>query len=287
LRLLRICLRIVVEAVQKFIADDSWAIASHIALTILMALFPFLIVITALAGFFGSRELADAAVQLLFEAWPPQVAKPLAREIHAVLTGAPSGALTFGVVFAVYFASSGIESLRIGLNRAYGLTETRMFWLLRLESIGYVLIGAVALLSLAFPVVLAPLILEMIARYTEWNVPSGWLITVGRYPVASFALIIALVLVHLWLPAGRRRLTEIAPGVIATLLMWLVTGELFGRYLARFAYTYSATYAGLASVMIALVFLYWTACIFIYGAELNAAIARQTTENRRQKTDKL
>jgi membrane protein len=48
----------------------------------------------------------------------------------------------------------------------------------------------------------------------------------------------------------------------------------FGRYLASFAYTYVTYYAGLASVMAALVFLYLVAMIFIYGAELNAAVAR-------------
>jgi membrane protein len=100
------------------------------------------------------------------------------------------------------------------------------------------------------------------------------MITLGRYAVASLALMAALVIVHLWLPAGRRRLRDIAPGVIATLALWLATGEAFGRYLAKFAYAYAATYAGLASAMIVLVFLYWAACIFIYGGELNAEIMR-------------
>jgi membrane protein len=274
-RLLRSGLGIPIEAVREFISDESWAIASHIALSILLALFPFLIVLTALAGFFGSKELADAAARILLDTWPPEVAGPLAGEIKAVLTGAPSGALTFGVVFAVYFSSSGIESLRIGLNRAYDLVETRSFWLMRLESIGYVLLGAFALLALALLVVLAPLILATLSRYAPWVEPFGWMVTFGRYAVASVALTGALVIVHLWLPSGRRRLRDIAPGVVATLALWLATGEAFGRYLARFASAYAATYAGLASVMIALVFLYWTACIFIYGGEFNAAILRR------------
>jgi hypothetical protein len=58
------------------------------------------------------------------------------------LTTARGDILTIGAVFALYFASSGIESLRIGLNRAYGLSERRPWWLLRLESIGYVLVAA-------------------------------------------------------------------------------------------------------------------------------------------------
>ncbi len=60
----------------------------------------------------------------------------------------------------------------------------------------------------------------------------------------------------------------------ATLMLWLACGFAFGRYLADFAYTYVTYYGGLASAMVALVFLYYSAWIFIYGGELNAAIAR-------------
>ena len=68
-------------------------------------------------------------------------------------------------------------------------------------------------------------------------------------------------------PAAARRSL---PGIVATLVLWLVAGDVFGRYLAEFAYTYVTYYAGLASAMIALVFLYLIASIFIYGGELNA-----------------
>ena len=69
-------------------------------------------------------------------------------------------------------------------------------------------------------------------------------------------MIVALLIVHLSLPAGRRSFAEIAPGMIATLLLWLGAGAVFGRYLASYAFAYVSMYAGLASAMIALVFLY-------------------------------
>ena len=119
--------RILLDAFYRFNRDDGWAIASHIALSILMSVFPFLIVVTAIAGFIGSVDLANEVARLLFAAWPQEVAAPLATEIHHVLTTSHSGLVTVGAVFAVYFSSSGVESLRIGLNRAYGLRERRSF----------------------------------------------------------------------------------------------------------------------------------------------------------------
>jgi membrane protein len=94
-----------------------------------------------------------------------------------------------------------------------------------------------------------------------------------RIIVAIAVLIIGLAISHLWLPAGRRKLIEVLPGVALTILCWLIAASIFASYLQRFA-NYVSTYAGLASIVIALFFLYIVAAIFILGAEVNAAILR-------------
>ena len=281
MRTARLCFRIVIDAFLRFNRDDGWAIASHISLSVLMAMFPFLILVTEIAGFIDSGNLADEVARLIFAVWPKEVAGPLADQIHRVLTTTRGGVLTFGAVFAIYFASSGVESLRIGLNRAYGLTEQRSFWLLRLESIGYVLVSAVSFLALAFLVVLGPLIFHAVAAYAPWVAPLESHYNWARYGIGGGVIALSLFILHLWLPAGRRPLRMVWPGIAATLLLWLLVGYLFGRYLANFAYTYVTYYAGLASAMVALVFLYYSAWIFIFGGELNAAIAREREEHIR------
>jgi len=92
-----------------------------------------------------------------------------------------------------------------------------------------------------------------------------------RILIAALVLVIGLVFSHLWLPAGRRRLFDVIPGIGVTLVFWMAGALMFASYLQEFA-TYVSTYAGLASIMIALVFLYIIAAIFILGAEINAAI---------------
>ena len=271
---------IVRDAYWHFLADDGWAIASHIALSTLMAMFPFFIVLTSLAGFFGSSDLADVVARMMLATWPEEVAGPIAREIHDVLTTTRTGVLTFGAVLAVFFASSGVESLRIALNRAYNVVETRNWILLRLESIGYVLVAAVGLLALGLLVVLAPSLFRAALPHAPWLEPLEGKFTIFRLSAASAVLMIALFVTHKWLPAGRRRMIEILPGIVATLVLWLAAAIAFGRYLAGFFFTYTNTYAGLASAMVALVFLYWVATIFIYGGELNSA-AHNLRANRK------
>lgn len=275
---MRYVFRILSDAVMRFSQDDGWAIASYIALSILTSLFPFLIFVTALAGFFGTKDLADEAVNLMLQTWPKQVAAPIAAEIHNVLTNARSGLLTIGVILAIYFSSSGVEAIRIGLNRAYGVSETRAWWLLRLESIAYVFVGALTLLTFALLVVFAPLIWSLLLHFAPNFEPLDRLVTFSRFAIASFVLFLALILAHKFLSAGRRSLRDMAPGILLTIAMWIAAGIAFGSYLAEFARNYVTTYAGLASVMIALVFLYMIAAIFIFGGELNAAILRARHE---------
>ncbi len=262
------------ETIGSFLADDGWAISSHIALSTLMSLFPFLIFVTALAAFVGSQDLADEATKLLFGAWPDVVAKPLAGEVHSVLTEPRGGLLTFGAVLALYFSSSAIEALRVGLNRAYDTPEERPWYWLRAQSIVFVLFGASALLALAFLIVLGPLIFNAAVDYFPGLAPLRGLFTAVRLTVATLALGITLLIAHRWLPAAELSFLDILPGVAVTFFCSIGFGEAFGLYLREYSRNYVSTYAGLAYVMIALVFLYSVAAIFIFGGELNASILR-------------
>ncbi len=271
--------RIFLDAYLKFTRDDGWAIASHIALSILTSLFPFLIFLTALASFFGLQEEADAATKLIFDNWPPSVAKPIAGEIKNVLSQPRGGLLTVGAVLSIYFSSNGVEALRVALNRAYDIRDERSWWLLRLESILYVFLGAASLLAIAFLMVLAPLAIALAEKHLpgvmrQIEPQLAPLYAPIRYGVTSTTVGIAVLAAHILLPAGRPPLLNLAPGFLLTLAASLAFGGGFGAYLARFASSYVSTYAGLASIMIAIVFLQTLAVIFIFGAELNQAIAR-------------
>lgn len=265
--------RIVYRSWMRFSDDDGWAIASHIALSGLTSLFPFLILVGALAGFIGTPDLAQRATTLLFESWPPQVAGPIAREVENVLTQPRTGVATLSALLAVYFASSAVDAVRVGLNRAYDETDARAWWVLRLESVLFVLLGAVALMGFTFLVVLEPIVWAAAVRLLPHLADLQGLFDAVRLATISLILVATLVFAHKFLAAGRRSLLQIAPGVALTLLLWLAFGEGFGFYLARFSQNYVTTYAGLASVMIALVFLYVLSAIFIFGGEVNASIA--------------
>jgi len=274
---IRRCVLVAFDAYWRFTTNDGWAIASHLALSVLLALFPFLIFVTALAGFIGTRDLAQYVVDFLLSAWPETVVRPIEQEVHNVLTGQRRDLLTIGAALMLWFSSSGIEAVRVGLNRAYGFQETRWWYQTRAQSMFFVILGAVSLLALAFLIVLAPPAFQaaaaMLPAYAEQIRELQDQVFTQRYVVTVAILTTALIGAHLWLPNGRLTILRVLPGILVTLVLWLVAATAFAWYLTAFA-SYVTTYAGFASVMIALVFLYFIAVIFILGGELNSAWER-------------
>lgn len=272
--------RIARDALGHFNMDDGWAIASHVAMSVLLALFPFLIFVASLASFIGSEQLVAQAVAFIFDLWPESVAAPVAREVTSVLTGRQGGLLTVGLVLSIWLASNGVEALRVALNRAYRQVEERSFFWRRAQSLIFVVLGAAGLLSLSFLVALAPIVWSWLVDWFPFLAPFGAQITVLRLAITICVLIFLLFAAHLWLPGQAWRIRDYMPGILFTLFFWFVAALAFGAYLESFA-NYAATFAGLASLMTALIFLYLIAVILILGAELNAALRRYRDQRER------
>ncbi|MEO1703158.1 MAG: YihY/virulence factor BrkB family protein [Pseudomonadota bacterium] len=273
LRSFIIARRILFDALGHFDLADGWAMASHVALSTLLAIFPFLIFATTLATFLGAEQFAEVAVHLVFDTWPERIAEPIAIEVRNVLTVPRGGLLTVSVLAAAFFATNGIEALRVALNRAYRVSETRSLVYVRLQSLGFVFIATIGFMAISFLLVLAPLAFRIFEQYVPAVETLSFEVGFWRYAIAVTVLVAGLFVVHKWLPAGQRSFASLIPGIIITMSFWIVGASVFAAYLERFA-TYVTTYAGLASLMIALVFLYIVAVIFILGAEINAAIIR-------------
>jgi membrane protein len=280
---LRMLYKVIFDAVWHFTEDDGWAMASHVALSALLAVFPFLIFGTALASFLGADQFAQTAVHIIFDTWPAVIAKPLSDQVVQVLTIPRGGLLTVSVLAAAYFASNGVEALRVSLNRAYRVAETRPWYITRLMSLGFVLAAVVLLAAISALLVAVPVALA----FAEKNFPflKDFLSTVSSWRIYFTVLLlsVALLVFHLGLPAGRRRVLDILPGVILTLVLWLIGALVFAYYIGTFA-NYAATYAGLASIMIVIVFLYMVGVIFIIGAEFNAALKKYRVVPSRWRT---
>lgn len=267
--------RIFMAAARHFNQSDGWAMSSHVALSLMIAIFPFLIFAASLAGFLGYETRTGDIVELVFEYWPEEIAAPIVREINIVLTRGNLGFLTIGIGLALFFASNGVEAVRVALNRAYRDQDDRSILAQRLQSIMFILVAAMLIL-------MASILLLLIPNLPAFSDDGSATLkdVLGseqlRLAVALFILMLAIFACHAWLPGRRRPIRRVWPGIALTLLLWIVSARVFAHYVAAIA-DYSAIYAGLAGIMTAQIFLYLMAVVLILGAEINAEL-----ENRNQ-----
>ena len=254
---IRIAWKVIFDAVWHFSEDDGWAMASHVALSTLLAIFPFLIFGTALGSFLGADQFASTAVHFIFDTWPESIAKPIADEVVQVLT-IPRGGLAHRL-------GAGRRLLRLQWRRgAADLAQPRLprrrkpalvhdarcqprFRARRRAGAchGQHPARGRAARASAMPAPVLPWFNNLLdhARQLEPCRRRSSCSTVRADRQPSVA-------------AGRhRKIIDVLPGIILTLIAWSIGAYIFASYLATFA-NYVSTYAGLASIMIALVFLY-------------------------------
>lgn len=267
------------EAVLRLFADEAIPLAGNIAFRTLFSAFPFLIFLTSLSGFLGNMKLATNIVDFLIAVAPEQIVRPIEPEIKHVLTVRQSGLLSLSVLLTIWTASGGVDSVRVGLNRAYDLKDHRPYHLLLLQNIAFVFGGAAALLLLALLIVLGPLVISFVNEYAPGARQAFAWFDFWRYPVAMFAVTLVLVAAHKILPARKHTFADIWPGVTFTLIVWILLAALFAQYLSHFR-TFASTYAGLGGIAAALFFLYLSALVLIFGGEINRVIGIQKSQHR-------
>jgi membrane protein len=264
-------LKTVAGAVHAVYADSGFGMAGAVAFSFVLSLFPFCIFLGAVAGLYGGEPMARGAIEQLFAIVPEAVAKALAPEVLDVMGKTRFDLLTFGALISLFFATSAIESLRTALNIAYRQKEKRPYVLCLLQSSLFVIVSAVGMLVLTWGVVVGP---QIAARFKPawllWMADAGWFPLLARFGIVTAAIGLQLFAYHLWLAAGHRRLADVWPGVLLSVVLWLAAARLFGEWLNISNYT--RFYAGLTSVMSALVFFQVSAIIIILGAELNRGL---------------
>ena len=259
------------ETFKRLVADEAIPLAGNIAFRMMFSIFPFLIFLTALAGFIGSEAWVEHTVQLLLSVAPNNVVASLAREIRSILTVPRVDFLSLGALLTIWSAMAGVDSVRVCLNRAYDVTETRKAWQLYLLSVLGVIGSAVLFLALSLLIVVYPVFVRIVTDVTG-NFPSRFAnVEQWRYPIAILLMLVAVHAAHRLLPAKRLTFKHVLPGVWFTVICWMIMSYVFSVWLTRFN-SFTSTYASLSGIFIIMFFIYLAALVLIAGGELNRVL---------------
>lgn len=271
--------RILYRATDRFIAEDGLYMASALAFSLILAIFPFILFVTSVAGFIGDRDLARFLTVRLFDVFPPTVANALEPEVWNVLVRDRGGVITFSVVIILASVTSAVETIRGALNRAYGTRETRSILQTAPESMVFVTLGTLSLIVVAFFAVIFPVAYDIIDDHLP-TVPAPFtLLDTIRSGVLTLVLAAMLWAFHSWLPAHGKTRPALWPGILFTLVMWYLGSTLFSWYMSGVA-DYARYYAGLAGIVAALLFFYISSVILLFSGALNRALHEERMKRR-------
>jgi membrane protein len=272
-------IRALKATVQEFQRDDALGIAAQLAYYLILALFPFILVLVSLLGTFGSEELASEVLGYFQQVMPEQAYEIIKDFTDNIISGkaeAP-GLFTFGILFTIWAASGAFAALINALNRAYDVQETRPFWKVRGIAILMTLGLSVLILIGVLLLVLGPQIGEAIANV--FGLERTFLVVweVARWPVALFFMMFTVALLYYFAPDVDQPFRWITPGGLIGIILWVLASVGFNFYVSNFG-SYNKTYGSIGAVIVLLLYLYISSLTILFGATLNATLVRMKEE---------
>jgi membrane protein len=257
---------------RAFMRDDCMGLSQQIAYSSLLAFFP---AVAFLIGALSIFHLFDGVKQLLDPIAPSGVITFIDNLQQDSKNGASAAAFVLGFFGAVWAASGAMGTIMKAVNRAYELQETRPFWKSRVVAIVLVLATGITTAGVFLLIVVGGSLGDAIAKKAGLGGAFQWTWSVLRWPIAFCAILLFFALVYYLGPNMRQRSWKwVTPGSVVGGALWLALSGLFALYVT-FAGNYTKTYGTLASGIILLLWLNYSAFSLLYGAELNSELDRQ------------
>ncbi|MFN2517104.1 MAG: YihY/virulence factor BrkB family protein [Pyrinomonadaceae bacterium] len=259
---------------RKLNADDVINRAAILSFYFLLALFPLLLFLTALLGYFASAgtELSHNLLAYLKAIVPISAFDLINTTVDEISQDTSGGKLWFGLLTSLWFASSGMGAIIEALNVAYDVKETRVWWRRTLLAILLTIGLAVLIITALALMFYGSHIAEGIANRYGFGAAFTAAWTVLQWPVVLAFVFLAFELIYYFAPdLHEQQLRWLAPGAMIGVILWLLVSFLFGSYL-NFYNTYSVVYGSLGAVIILMLWFYLTGVTILIGGEVNALI---------------
>ncbi len=273
-------MQLIIKAVKRFAHNDGMASAGNMAFLAMLSIFPFVISLISLSGYFGQTERGLEGIQFAFSILPSEVSSVLSGPIQGVIKNTRGDILTFSFLIAIWVSANGVEASRHSIIKAFGKEHTHAAWKRRLESLIVVICAAILVISSMSILVIGPAIIKAITSLfpdiITGQVNALWAIL--RLFISPALLLAGLYGVFFALTPRSVIKPVRFPGAVLTLIFLLATGKGLSVYL-QYAGSYDVTYGSLAGVVITQLFCFIVSIGFILGANLNAVWTEQKSNS--------
>ncbi|MDD9331160.1 MAG: YihY/virulence factor BrkB family protein [Wolbachia sp.] len=248
------------RALIDTIYNDGIEHAGYLSFLILLSIFPFLIVLMALASTLANL-LDQYSIGWLFiiDNMPQDILASLMPRIREIISGPPQSLLTLAIVGAVWTASSTIEGFRTILNKAYKVPVSPPYIWRRVLSILQFLVITFVITITIICSTLVPMLIDLSYHGLSYT----------KCLLVEFVLFIVVSWLYFMLPNIKQNVADVFPGSCLAVILWTISAAVFKQYLKTSFNQLNLIYGSLGGVVVSLLFFYMLSLIFIYGAKFN------------------
>ncbi|MDA9476295.1 ribonuclease BN [Bradyrhizobium sp. CCBAU 65884] len=263
---------------QRIDEDRLLATAGGVVFFGLLAIFPAVTALVSSYGLFADPKTISANLQMLATMLPEGSFQIVEDQVARVVSHGSTtlgATFLFGLVLAIWSANAGVKAIFDALNVAYEEREKRSFIKLNMVSLAFTVGGIVALLVMVGLVVAFPLALNHLGMAPE----SKLIVALARWPLMFLVLLVALAILYRFAPSrDAPRWQWLSLGAVIAAILWIAGSALLSWYLSEFA-NYNATYGSLGAAIGLMTWMWMSAIVIMFGAELNSEIERQTLKD--------
>ena len=258
--------------IKKIGDDDIFALGAQLAYYMVLSFIPFLMFLMTLVGF--SHLNSDVVLNLLSNVMPTEAFNLIQSTVIEIVDREQTGLLWISIALAIWVSSSGFKAVIKGLNKAYGVKETRSYIKLKLISMIYTILLALIVIATLFLFVFGDVIGDFFMKVLEHPEFIYYIWNILRYVVVILIMILFFMFLYNATPCVRLGWLEVIPGAVITTLGWISISYIFAYYVNNFS-NYSRLYGSLGAVFMFMTWMFITSMILILGGEINADLAEK------------
>ena len=259
---------------ERINEHDLPARAAQLSYYFLLALFPLLIFLMTLLGYFAAAgsQLRDSLLSYLSTVMPYSAVTLVRSTLDEVTATRGGGKLSFSLLAALWVASSGMGAISETLNAAYNVRETRPWWKVRLISVGLTVALSVLILAALIIVLYGGKIGDAVANSIGYGSAFQLTWRLVQWPIMLAFVYLTFEFIYYFAPNRPRRGWHWAtPGALIAVIVWLLISFSLRIYL-HFFNSYSVTYGSLGALIVLMLWFYLTGMAVLIGGEINSEL---------------
>lgn len=259
------------RTIREASADDAFGLAAQLAYYFLLALFPALICLLAVASFLPLGDFTEHVTGLLAPLVPAEMLTLVRDQMLAISKSDDGGLVGLGLLGAIWSSSAAMVAIVGAMNRAYDIDESRPWWRVRIVAVGLTIGLAVFVVLSALLILAGPELAAWLAGRFGFGSVFVWAWAILRWPIAFVLVSAGIAIVYYFAPDAEQEWEWVTPGSIVATTLWLGASLAFRLYVVNFGH-YDQSYGTIGAVIVLMLWFYLSGLVMVIGAEMNAEL---------------